>query len=685
MPQVGKIETRQFLLKMKVSVNRKFVISLMFYIAIASGFCSVNVYADSTIPVADFYKRSAYGQPILSPDGANLAVLTARDGRLVLAVINIDSRQSTVIASDPDWSIASPMWVNNQRLVYSISKGKDATMQENKGGGLFAVNRDGSEFRKLTITLKEAEGGGKYSPVRVLRRVGGDSNDLYVSNNERSPDDELGATDVYRMDTTNGRKKLLTFNNPGRVSDWLIDHADVIRVASGVSVDPKSKRIKQSVYYRDGEKADWKLIYEAFLDEGKAISPLGFDFDNRTLLVAGRFNGRDKEGLHVWDFSKNTAGELLADHNEVDIGESLIVDIDRRKVVGIQVDGMRSEMYYFDKDYAQLQATLDASFPGEEVSFVWRGNRAVVVTRGDNNVGKAFLFDTKKKTLEQLLVFKPELEGKRLSKQEVISYSARDGMNIPAYLTLPEGRPTKALPLIAYIHGGPHARDEHGYHPDVQMFASRGYAVLQPQFRMSTGFGWKHHTAGWKQWGLSMQDDITDGVGYLVKQGIVDPKRVCIVGASYGGYATMYGLIKDPDLYQCGVNIVGVTDVKMLFTVAWSDMSESYMDNLGALMHGDPKTDDAYFRKVSAIENASKIKTPVMMAYGSEDVRVPLIHGEKMRDALLKQGNTVDWMVMVGEGHGWSKEANNMKFGQAMLDFVDRYIGDQSPTQKGKK
>jgi dipeptidyl aminopeptidase/acylaminoacyl peptidase len=172
-----------------------------------------------------------------------------------------------------------------------------------------------------------------------------------------------------------------------------------------------------------------------------------------------------------------------------------------------------------------------------------------------------------------------------------------------------------------------------------------------------------------------MQDDITDGIEELVKQGVVDRNRVCIIGASYGGYATMYGLVKNPDLYKCGINWVGVTDVKMLFTVNWSDVSGPVMDNIGTKMHGDPKTDDAYFRNVSAIDHAHKIKAPVLMAYGSEDRRVPLIHGEKMRDQLLKQGNTVEWMVMTGEGHGWSKESNNIKWGEAVYSFINRYIG----------
>lgn len=633
--------------------------------------------ADETIPVADFFKRGEFsGNPVLSPDGQNLAVLTPRNGRFVLAIINLETRASTVVASDPDWDVANPLWVNNQRLVFSISKGGSEVMEKQTGGGLFAVNRDGSAFRILVASMKDAMSTGiPYKPVQVLKRVGDDSNDLIVANNERGRGADLGASDVFRLDTTTGRKSLLTFNNPGAVSGWVLDHDNVIRVASAMSVEDGSKRIKQTVYYREEEKAPWKTIYQAYLAEGKTMSLLGFDFDNKTLFVAGRFNGRDKAAVHIWDFSGNKAGDLIAEDALVDINDGLLFDYARKKIIGVQVDGMKPTKHYFDAEYARLQASLNASLPNEEVNFQWRGDHAVVSTTGVDNVGKLYLFDTRKKTLEPLYSVMPALDGKKLSEQKVISYQARDGLNIPAYLTLPQGRAPKALPLVAYIHGGPHARDHFGYDGMTQMLASRGYAVLQPQFRMSTGFGWKHHTAGWKQWGLSMQDDITDGIEDLVRQGIVDRKRVCIIGASYGGYATMYGLVKNPDLYQCGINWVGVTDVKMLFTVNWSDMSGPYMDDLGAKMHGDPKTDDAYFQKVSAIGNAARIKAPVLMAYGSEDVRVPLIHGEKMRDQLRKQGNTVEWMVMTGEEHNWSKESNRILWGEAVFRFIDRYIG----------
>jgi dipeptidyl aminopeptidase/acylaminoacyl peptidase len=657
--------------------TRTKVASMAMSIALCFGLASHSAQADSSIPIADFFKYPTFsGRPELSPDGNNLAVLVPRKGRFVLAVVNLDTRESKVVAADADWNIAAPYWVNNNRLLFSISKGKDATMEENRGGGLFAVNKDATGYRKLVPTLKEAETGNvPYKPYWVLARVGGESTELYVVNNERGRYADLGASDVFRLDTGNGRAKLLTFNNPGKVSSWLLDNSGVIRIASAIAADPVTKRIKQTVYHRATEQDAWIPIYEGYLDEGKMLSPLAFDFDNKTLLVAGRFQGRDKEAVYVWDFAKNTVGDMVADHDLADIGDGVMLDIARKKLIGVAVDAMKPETIFFDADYAKLQASLNASFPGQLVNFQWRGKRAVVTTRGDNNTGAAYLFDTERKVMEVLYIARPELQGKKLSTQTVIQYAARDGLNIPAYLTLPEGAVPKALPLVAYVHGGPHARDHFGFDPMTQMLASRGYAVLQPQFRMSTGFGWKHHTAGWKQWGLAMQDDVTDGVANLVKQGIVDPKRVCIIGASYGGYATMYGLVKDPDLYQCGVNWVGVTDVKMLFTVTWSDMRGPYMENLGKLMHGDPKTDDAYFQKASAIENANRIKAPVLMAYGSEDIRVPLIHGEKMRDKLLKQGNTVEWMVMTGEGHGWNKEANDVKFGESVMAFIDKYIG----------
>ncbi|QNA88168.1 S9 family peptidase [Massilia sp. Dwa41.01b] len=647
---------------------------------------TVHVNGARQIPIADFFKKPQFGgQPILSPDGKNMAVLTPRNGRFVLAVIDLATRQPKVVASDPDWNISSPMWVNNNRLVFGISKGSDETMENNDGGGgLYAVDRDGSHFRKLSASLQEARAANvPFKPVSVLQRAGGDSNDLFVVDNARGRDAAVGATDLFRLDTGTGRRSLLTFDNPGNVNEWVLDHANVVRVGTALTVEAGTKRLIQTVFYRDGDKSAWKPIHTAYVNEGKDMSVLGFDFDNKTMLVAGRFDGRDKSAVYVWDFANGKPGELVAEHPTVDITGELLYDEPRKKIIGIGFESMIQEKYYFDADYAKMQATLDASLPGQQVSFSWRGDHVVAVAYSAAQPGQIYFFDTAKKVLEPVFSMMPQFDNKTLAAQTVINYAARDGLNIPAYLTLPQGQAAKGLPLVAYIHGGPHARDHAGFDPTTQMLASRGYAVLQPQFRMSTGFGWKHFTAGWKQWGMAMQDDITDGVAALVKQGIVDPNRVCIIGASYGGYATMYGLAKDPDLYKCGVNWVGVTDISLLFSVSYSDTSNSpVMDDLGVRMHGDPKLDQAYMKERSALENVGKIKAPVLMAYGSEDVRVPLVHGERMRDLLRKKGNEVEWMVMTGEGHGWAKESNRIKFGEAMMSFIDRHIGPEAVAKK---
>jgi len=660
---------------------RRFVPSLLAAMLLAGAALPV-AQADPTIPVADFYKRPAYdGIPVMSPDGTHIAVLTPRNGRAVLAVIDLDTRKATVVAADPEWDVTQPVWINNNRLLFRNTKGSSATYEEQTGGGMFAVNRDGSGFRKLMASVKDGDNAPK-KRFQLLRTASDGSNDVFVLSNDRGRDADIAATDVLRLDTTTGRTTLLTFDNPGNVLGWAFDNANVIRAAMAMEVEPGTKRVRGVVYYRDNEKSPWKKIHTGYPSEGNTMEVLGFDTDDKTMIVAGRFNGNDRVAVHVWDFAKGTAGEAIADHPLVDVTGNLVIDRVRKSLVGVAFESMKPEMYFFDEEYARVEAAMRASFPNQYVNIQLRGKRAIVTVYSETNLGKVYLYDTEKKALEFIYTRKPELEDRKLSPTTAIAYKARDGLSIPAYLTLPAGVEPKGLPLLVYVHGGPHARDSWGYNPLLQLLASRGYAVLQPQFRMSTGFGWKHHTAGWKQWGLAMQDDLTDGVHELVKRGIVDANRVCIMGASYGGYATMYGLVKDPDLYKCGINWVGVTDVKMLFTVAWSDTRGPVFDDMATKMHGDPKTDEEYFRKVSAIDNADRIKAPVMMAYGSEDIRVPLIHGEKMRDKLRARGVPVEWLVMVGEGHGWNKESNNIMFGEKVLDFVNRYIGPASAAAK---
>jgi dipeptidyl aminopeptidase/acylaminoacyl peptidase len=257
-----------------------------------------------------------------------------------------------------------------------------------------------------------------------------------------------------------------------------------------------------------------------------------------------------------------------------------------------------------------------------------------------------------------------------------IRYKARDGLEIPAFLTLPLGRDAKNLPLIMLVHGGPNVRGTHWqWNPEAAYLAALGYAVLEPDYRGSTGWGMKIFHAGWKQWGRSMQDDLNDGMDDLVRQGIVDARRACIMGASYGGYAVMEGLARDPDRWRCGVNYVGVTDILMMNDVTWSDFADSdYLKYGFKELVGDPDKDAAMLKAVSPLQHASSIKAPVLMTYGGLDRRVPVVHGERMRDALEKQGTTVDWTVYPREGHGFLLESNRFDFYTRVAAFLAKYL-----------
>jgi dipeptidyl aminopeptidase/acylaminoacyl peptidase len=654
-------------------------VGLAVALAFAGLSTSVSASATPAPTIEQLFSNAKFGFPVLSPEGKKIAVTVPVNGRKALAVLDLESRSSKLVAASKDWDIANARWISERRLVFSINDSQ-ATAADNRGGGLFAVDAAGGPIRKLGMTVKEAISEQKrYRPVTMLQPANDGTDDILVVFDERNGDpDEVsfGGVDVYRMDTRTGRSKMLTFDSPGKVQQWVVDPANQVRVGISLRNDKAAGKLMYHVYYRENQDAKWQLISKFGYGEA-GFMPVGFDSDNKTMYVAGRGPDDDTVGLYTWDFDQQAPKELVLRHPRADFGGSLLRDAVTRKVIGAAIDAMKPEVYYFDQDYADLQGLFDVSLKGTVNSLQKRGDRVLVTASSSTDPGQVYLYDAKTRKMEFLLAFKPDVDPSALSEMQVTQYTARDGLTIPAYLTLPKDKPSKNLPLVVFVHGGPHARDEWGYNPYVQHLASRGFAVLQPQFRMSTGLGWKLHRAGWKQWGLAMQDDLTDGVNWLVKQGMVDPSRVCIMGASYGGYATMFGLAKDPDLYQCGVNFVGVTDIRMLFTVAWSDTSGgAWAQYQQKAMHGDPEKDVEYMKNSSALEQAHRIKKPVLMAYGAEDIRVPLIHGERMRDKLLKQGNTVEWMVFPGEGHGWVKEENRYKFAQAYQDFIERYIGD---------
>jgi dipeptidyl aminopeptidase/acylaminoacyl peptidase len=289
------------------------------------------------------------------------------------------------------------------------------------------------------------------------------------------------------------------------------------------------------------------------------------------------------------------------------------------------------------------------------------------------------MFNTETRAFNPIGSTRPGIHPSQMGRQETVSYRARDGMAIPALLTMPPGEHKAKPPRVVLVHGGPWVRGSvWGWNPETQFLASRGYAVLEPDFRGSRGYGDAHFRAGFKQWGLAMQHDVADGATWAIAKGLVDPARICIAGASYGGYATLMGLANNPELFKCGVNWVGVTDINLMYTGDWfyqSDLTSTWKKYGMPEMIGDPVRDAAQLEATSPLKQAARIRQPLLMAYGDRDKRVPLYHGNKFYSAVKETNPDVELVVYPGEGHGWALAQNRIDFWTRVEKFLDRHIG----------
>ena len=623
--------------------------------------------ADAPKSPEPYFRHPDYAGLALSPSGKYVGALVPVRGRLALAVLDLDTKQPKPVARVDGEDIGWFAWANDDRLVFSVVD-LQAGLGEQRGGGLFAVSRDGTDFRELSPTLRSLARRGhlRYRYTRFHAPLHDGSSDiLAVSNdrNERYPD-------LYRIDTRTGRRTLLSDERPGDPVSWVADPAGVVR---GVVTVEKGTMLRS--WWRPAADARWQLIGEYRYGE-PGIVPVAFDGDG-SMVVASNV-GRDTTALYRFDAAKNAPGELLAAHPHVDLDvhSALVYDRRSKRIVGLRYEGARPGYAWFDEEWARIAASVDKALPGRHHDLERGGNRLLIHSTSDVDPGAWHWYDLDARRLEYLVSGRGAIVPETMPRREPVRYAARDGLEIPAYVTLPRGREAKALPLVLYVHGGPWVRGSAWRWRDEPAFlAALGYAVLEPEFRGSTGFGRRLFQSGWRQWGLAMQDDLLDGIDWLAKRGTIDPSRVCIMGASYGGYAVMMGLTRDPERFRCGVNYVGVTDIALMFDVTWSDLFDTDFLRYNAKeLIGDPERDAAQFRATSPLANAAKVRAPVLMAYGAQDYRVPLVHGERMRDALEKNGTRVDWVVYADEGHGFLREANRFDFYGRVAKFLGEHL-----------
>ncbi len=644
----------------------------------------------SDIPVETFFRRANYSHMAISPDGKRLAALKQINGRDNLVVIDLLAGKTQAITGYKDLDVSRFQWISNDRLYF-----QSADMQEASGAiylkGAFAIDVDGGNERDLMFPLERgAEREARRNTIhlhdynfrsfRILSRTFDGSGDVIAEISDRS----RLYSDVYRYNTTTMEYKRLTASTPGNVFWWVLDRNLVPRIAirHEERKDSASPR-EQTIWHRAGDGQPWEMIGVARGKEGEdEILPLAFDYDNNTLYVSAHA-GQDRRGIYKYDIAARKLGEQLFRHPLIDLNGRLIFSRQKKALVGLHYSASKLETIWFDEDIARLQNGLDKALPDTTnvIEFADENSRYVLIDTGsDSNPGGYFLYDTEKRRLEQISKSREWLPPALMSKRRFIKYKARDGMEIPAWVTTPIGSDGRNLPLVVNIHGGPWVREyqdfQWGRWPDAQFLASRGYAVLEPEPRGSTGFGKKHYTASFKQWGLAMQDDITDGALHLVKEGIVDKGRMCLFGGSYGGYAALQGLVRDPELWRCGVAFAAVTDLELDQTVAWSDISRrtDFLETDFKRYVGDKDRDREQFLNTSPAKNAGKIKAPVLLAMGGLDERVPQIHGTTMNAAMKRAGASIEYVVYPDEAHGFNKNENVIDFYTRVERFLATHL-----------
>ena len=647
---------------------------------------TVNTASTATMAppaIEEFVRRPQYTEMLASPSGRYLATTRAISGRLNLVIIDLETRSSFGITNFNDIDVGQVRWVGDERLVFSAIEINKPTGQEApNAGGLFTVSREGKDFRQLANTaaqLRRNETGG-FVALSYQASIPGTTDEI-IAAGAIGTDDSF---ELYRLNLLTGRYRLITAGRPANgISRWVLDskNAPLVAVAQG-----RSGSTLIHTYYRPNVESPWKEINRFDTTKPPAFVPLAIEPDGKTLLISSN-EGRANMAIFRYDPEKQQILELVAEHPKYDLGaspmgqplSSLVRDPVSGRLLGIRVDADTLQTVWLDEAAAKMQASVDASLPGRTNLISSPRKRLVVSSFSDRSPGKFYLFDSEAKRLEEIGPSRPWLEGK-LAAVRSFRLKTRDGLEIPSYYVLPANyKPGDRLPTIFHIHGGPFARDvvsggrfgsSFGV-LEAQVLASRGYAVVLPNFRITPELGSSIYYAGFGTYGRQMLDDHEDAVTWAVAQGFADPKRLCISGASYGGYAALQALVRPSNPFSCAISGLPVTDVPFQQTNA--DYSESQSARAFWLrVLGINSINEPIAKSISPISHADKIKVPVFMYVGERDTRTPPSQALRMADALRAAGNPVkEYIVGKGEGHGYGVTANNVRLFEGMLQFLE--------------
>ena len=618
----------------------------IFLVVLFLGGCTVDI---PKIPLEDFFKNPEKSSFQLSPDGKKIAYMKPwEEGNRMMNVYikTIGDNQEKRITNASNRSLYGYFWLNDDRIAYIQDKGGDENIH------IYAVNIDGTNDLDLTPF--------ENIQARITDDLDEDPDHMIVSINNRDP----RVHDVYRLNVNTGQLSLIA-ENPGNIMGWMTDNDGKLRIAL------TSDGVNSSILYREEESDPFLPILTTNFKV--SVSPLFFTFDNKELYVSSNRN-RDKSAIYKFDLNTAKETDLIFEHDEVDVS-GLIRSKKRKVLTAVSYYTDKRKIHFLDDWREKLQNNLESKLKGVEVAISDISKdetKAIIVTFSDVSRGTYYYYDIEKDELTKLADLRPWLDPNHMSEMKPIKYTSRDGLTINGYLTIPKGSNGKNLPVVVNPHGGPWARDRWGFNPEIQYLANNGYAVFQMNFRGSSGYGREFWEKSFKQWGKTMQDDITDGGQWLIKEGIANPDKIGIYGASYGGYATLAGLTFTPDLYACGVDYVGVSSL-FTFMESMPPYWELYRDMMYEMV-GHPEKDKELLASSSPLMHVDKIKVPLFIAQGANDPRVKKSESDQIVEALKQKGIDVPYMVKDDEGHGFYNEENRFDFYREMSAFLEKHL-----------
>lgn len=608
-----------------------------------------------------FFGNPEYAGAQISPDGKYISFIKPLDG----------VRNVWVKGFDEPFDKARPMTAEKKRPIGQYFWSWDAKrilfVKDNDGDENFNVysvdpSASPAEAAKTPTAVNLTNATGVQTQIHAVPESEPDF--IYIGVNDR----DKAWHDLYKVQISTGAKTLIR-ENKDRLTGWVFDNKDKLRLATRSPASGDTEVLKV-----DGEK--FTLVYSCGVFE--TCGPIRFHKDDRRVYMRSNKGDRDLTQLVLFDPETGKEELVEQDANKrVDFGAAIFSEVTKEMIATTYTDD-KTTFLWKDKRYEKDYNLLKKKLGDREIRFgssTKDETKFIIATFSDVDPGTTWVYDRKSGDLVKLYEVREKLPRAALSPMKPVRYKSSDGLVVPGYLTLPKGLPEKNLPLVVVPHGGPWGRDNWGYNSFAQFLANRGYAVLMPNFRASTGYGKRFLDAGNGQWGDKMQDDITWGVKYLVDQGIADPKRVGIMGGSYGGYATLAGVTYTPDVYAAAIAIVAPSNLNTLL-----GSIPPYWEQIRVLFHkrmGDPNTPEgkAQLERQSPLNHVDKIKTPLMIVQGANDPRVKKAEADQIVIALRDRNYPIQYLLADDEGHGFARPVNNMAMFAAAEKFMAKYLG----------